>query len=163
MLNRLSGMDAFFLSMEGTAWPQHTLGLMILDPTEAPGFNYHTVRNHLKSRLPYMPQFRRRIQQVPLRLDRPVWVDDPQFLLDAHVHHIALPAPGGQRELAAVVGEILARPLNRHQPLWESWYVEGLESGRVAFIAKTHHAMVDGVSGAGLSSVLCDLEPVPSE
>jgi diacylglycerol O-acyltransferase / wax synthase len=163
MVNRLSGMDAFFLSMEGTAWPQHTAGLMILDPSAAPGFNYHAVRNHLQSRLPYLPQLGRRIQEVPLQLDRPVWVDDPRFNLDAHVHHIAVPSPGGERELAAVVGEILARPLNRNQPLWECWYVEGLESGRVAFIAKTHHAMVDGVSGAGLSAVLCDPEPEPAE
>jgi diacylglycerol O-acyltransferase / wax synthase len=160
-VKRLSGMDAMFLSMEGTAWPQHTVGLMILDPSEAPGFGYDTLRSHLQSRLPYLPQFRRRIQQVPLQLDRPVWIDDPGFWLDAHVHRAALPSPGGPRELAEVVGEILARPLNRNQPLWESWYLEGLEGGRVAFIAKTHHCLVDGVSGAGLSDVLCDLEPGP--
>lgn len=152
-------MDAMFLSMEGTAWPQHTLGLMILDPSTAPGFGYDTLRSHLQDRLPYLPQFRRRIQEVPLQLDRPVWVDDPGFWLDAHVHRAALPSPGGPRELAEYVGEILARPLNRNQPLWESWYLEGLEGGRVAFIAKTHHCLVDGVSGAGLSDVLCDLEP----
>lgn len=160
-MKRLTGMDAFFLSMEGTRWPQHTVGLMILDPSDTPGFSYHTVRNHLQSRLPYLPQFRRRIQEVPFQLDRPVWVDDPHFYLDAHIHHIALPAPGGERELAGVVSEILARPLNRNQPLWESWFVEGLAAGRVAFITKTHHSMVDGISGAGLSDVLCDLGPVP--
>ena len=102
MVNRLSGMDAFFLAMEGTAWPQHTAGMMILDPSAATGFNYHTVRDHLQSRLPYLPQFGRRIQEVPLQLDRPVRVDDPRFNLDAHVHHIAVPSPGGERELAAV-------------------------------------------------------------
>lgn len=160
-MKRLSGMDAMFLSMEGTAWPQHTVGLMILDPNTAPGFGYDTLRSHLQNRLPYMPQFRRRIQEVPLQLDRPVWIDDPGFWLDAHVHRAALPFPGGPRELAEFVGEILARPLNRNQPLWESWYLEGLEGSRVAFIAKTHHSMVDGVSGAGLSDVLCDLEPGP--
>jgi len=160
-VKRLSGMDAMFLSMEGTAWPQHTVGMMILDPSSAPGFGYDTLRSHLQNRLPYMPQFRRRIQEVPLQLDRPVWIDDPGFWLDAHVHRAALPAPGGPRELAEYVGEILARPLNRNQPLWESWYLEGLERGRVAFIAKTHHCLVDGVSGAGLSDVLCDLEPGP--
>lgn len=158
-MKRLSGMDAMFLSMEGTAWPQHTVGLMILDPSAAPGFGYDTLRMHLQSRLPYLPQFRRRIQEVPLQLDRPVWVDDAGFSLDAHVHRAALPSPGGPRELAQYVGEILARPLNRNQPLWESWYLEGLVDGRVAFIAKTHHCLVDGVSGAGLSDVLCDIEP----
>jgi WS/DGAT/MGAT family acyltransferase len=153
-------MDAMFLSMEGaTAWPQHTLGLMILDPSDAPDFDYDTVREHLQSRLPYLPQFQRRIQQVPLRLDRPVWIDDPGFRLDAHLHRAALPSPGGPRELAEIAGVILARPLDRRQPLWEAWYLEGLEGGRVAFIAKTHHSMVDGVSGAGLSSVLCDTQP----
>lgn len=85
MVDRLSGMDAFFLSMEGTAWPQHTLGLMILDPSDATGFSYHTIRDHLKSRLPHMPRFQRRIQEVPFQLDRPVWVDDPAFSLDQQI------------------------------------------------------------------------------
>jgi WS/DGAT/MGAT family acyltransferase len=152
-------MDAMFLSMEGTEWPQHTLGLMILDPSDAPGFDFEHLRDHLHRRLPYLPQFRRRIQEVPLGLDRPVWVDDPSFKLDYHIHRAALPAPGGERELADVVGEILGRQLDRNQPLWESWFIEGLEGGRVAYIAKTHHSMVDGVSGAGLSSVLCDAHP----
>ncbi|MEV0669841.1 wax ester/triacylglycerol synthase family O-acyltransferase [Mycobacterium sp. NPDC050441] len=158
-MKRLSGMDAMFLSMEGTEWPQHTLGLMILDPSGAPGFDYEHLRDHLNRRLPYLPQFRRRIQQVPLQLDRPVWVDDPAFKLDYHIHRAALPAPGGARELADLVGEVLARQLDRNQPLWESWFVEGLQDGRVAYIAKTHHSVVDGVSGAGLSSVLCDVTP----
>ncbi|BDY31287.1 WS/DGAT/MGAT family O-acyltransferase [Mycolicibacterium mageritense] len=162
-MKRLSGMDAMFLSMEGTEWPQHTLGLMILDPSDAPGFDYEHLKDHLNRRLPYLPQFRRRIQQVPLQLDRPVWVDDPAFKLDYHIHRAALPSPGGARELADAVGEILARQLDRNQPLWESWYVEGLQGGRVAYIAKTHHSMVDGVSGAGLSSVLCDVIPDADE
>ncbi|WP_454789740.1 WS/DGAT/MGAT family O-acyltransferase [Mycolicibacterium lutetiense] len=162
-MKRLSGMDAMFLSMEGTEWPQHTLGLMILDPSDAPGFDYEHLRDHLDRRLPYLPQFRRRIQQVPLQLDRPVWVDDPAFKLDYHIHRAALPAPGGARELADLVGEVLARQLDRNQPLWESWFVEGLQDGRVAYIAKTHHSVVDGVSGAGLSSVLCDVTPDADE
>ena len=107
-MKRLSGMDAMFLSMEGTEWPQHTLGLMILDPSDAPGFDFEHLRDHLDRRLPYLPSFRRRIQEVPLGLDRPVWVDDPAFKLDYHIHRAALPAPGGAKELADVVGEILA-------------------------------------------------------
>lgn len=161
-MKRLSGMDAMFLSMEGaTTWPQHTLGLMILDPSSVPGFGFDTLRNHVQSRLEYLPQFRRRIQEVPFRLAKPVWVDDPDFRLDAHLHRAALPAPGGPAELAEIIGVILARPLDRRLPLWEGWYLEGLEGGRVAFVAKTHHAMVDGVSGAGLSDVLCDVTPEP--
>jgi diacylglycerol O-acyltransferase / wax synthase len=160
VVKRLSGMDAMFLSMEdATAWPQHTLGLMILDPGSVPGFGFDALRNHVLSRLKYLPQFRRRIQEVPFRLDRPVWVDDPDFRIDAHLHRTALPSPGGSAELADVIGVILARPLDRRRPLWEGWYLDGLEGGRVAFVAKTHHAIVDGVSGAGLSDVLCDLTP----
>ena len=163
MVKRLSGMDAMFLSMEGaTAWPQHTLGLMILDPGSVPGFGFDILRNHVESRLAHLPQLRRRIQEVPLRLDRAVWVDDPDFRIDAHLHRAALPSPGGPTELAEVIGVILARPLDRRLPLWEAWYLEGLEGGRVAFIAKTHHAMVDGVSGAGLAAVLCDVTPEPA-
>jgi len=89
LVKRLSGMDAMFLSMEGTEWPQHTLGLMILDPSNAPEFSYQNLREHLRKRLPYMPQFQRRIQEVPFQLDRPVWVDEPNFQLDAQ------PAPWG--------------------------------------------------------------------
>jgi diacylglycerol O-acyltransferase / wax synthase len=139
-------MDAMFLSMEGaTAWPQHTMGLMIVDTNSLPDFGFHTVRDHVQSRLPCLPQFRRRIQEVPFRLGRPVWVDDPDFRLDAHLHRAALPSPGGAAELAEVIGVLLARPLDRRLPLWEGWYVEGIEGGRAAFIVKTHHAMVDGV------------------
>lgn len=161
VVKRLSGMDAFFLSMEGSAWPQHTVGMMIMDPTEAEGFSFDTVRDHLLGRLPHIPQFRRRIQQVPFQLDRPVWVDDPSFTIDAHMHRAACPSPGGPKELADIVSHILSRPLERKQALWQCWLVEGLEGGRVAFIAKTHHAMVDGVSGAGLAGVLCDASPDP--
>jgi diacylglycerol O-acyltransferase len=163
VVKRLSGMGAMFLSMErATAWPQHTLGLMILDPGSVPDFGFDALRNHVESKLEYLPQLRRRIQEVPFRLGRPVWVDDPDFRLDAHLHRAALPSPGGPRELAELIGVILTRPLDRRLPLWESWYLEGLEGGRVAFVAKTHHAMVDGVSGAGLASVLCDVTPQPA-
>ena len=161
-MKRLSGMDAFFLSMEGTAWPQHTAGLVIVDPSTRPGFDHNTVRAHLAERLRYLPEFRRRVQEVPLRLDRPVWVDDPGFSIDAHLHRVAVPSPGGPRELGALVGNLLAYPLDRDRPLWEMWYLEGLEGGRVAILAKQHHALADGISGAGLSDVICDTARLPA-
>lgn len=163
MAKRLSGMDAFFLSMEGGAWPQHVLGMMILDPSEVKDFGFETIKAHLESRLDYMPQFRRRIQQVPFQLDKPVWVDDPNFTIDAHMHRAACPSPGGPREFSDIVSHILSRNLERGQPLWQCWFVEGLADGRVAFVTKTHHAMVDGVSGAGLADVLCDISADPKK
>lgn len=160
-MKRLSGTDAFFLSLENTAWPQHTAGLVILDPCAE--FDHASLRAHLEDRLRYLPEFRRRVQQVPLRLDRPVWVDDPHFSLKAHVHRAAVPSPGGPRELGTLVGNLLAYPLDRSRPLWEAWCLEGLEGGRVAILLKQHHSMVDGVSGAGLSEILCDLDEQPAE
>lgn len=139
---------------------------MILDPSDAPGFDFEHLRDHLDRRLPYLPSFRRRIQEVPLGLDRPVWVDDPVFKLDYHIHRAALPAPGGEKELADVVGEILARQLNRNQPLWESWFVEGLEGGRVAFIAKTHPWEILEGAKAELDRLLAasgGVEPAPKK
>ncbi len=152
-----------FLSMEGGAWPQHTLGMMILDPSEIEGFGFETIKAHLESRLDYMPQFRRRIQQVPFQIDKPVWVDYPDFTIDAHMHRAACPSPGGPREFSDIVSHILSRTMERGQPLWQCWFVEGLEGGRVAFVTKTHHAMLDGVSGAGLADVLCDISANPKD
>ena len=161
-MKRVSGTDAFFLSMENTAWPQHTAGLVILDPSSRAGFDHNTLLAHLEDRLRYLPEFRRRVQNVPLRLDRPVWVDDPNFSLKAHAHRAAVPSPGGPRELGTLVGNLLAHPLDRARPLWEAWYLEGLEGDRAAILLKQHHAMVDGISGAGLSDILCDLEQQPA-
>jgi diacylglycerol O-acyltransferase / wax synthase len=161
-MKRVSGTDALFLSMENTAWPQHTAGLVILDPSSRAGFDHTTLLARLEDRLRYLPEFRRRVQNVPLRLDRPVWVDDPGFSLKAHVHRAAVPAPGGPQELGTLVGNLLAHPLDRARPLWEAWYLEGLEGDRAAILLKQHHAMVDGISGAGLSDILCDLEEHPA-
>ena len=99
------------------------------------------------------------MQFVPFDLGRPVWVDDPHFNLDYHVRHTALPAPGGEPELRQLVGRVMAQQLDRSKPLWEIWVVEGLEGGRWAMLSKTHHALVDGVSGTDLLAVVMDLSP----
>lgn len=161
-MKRVAGTDAFFLALENTAWPQHTAGLVILDPSSNARFNFDTFRAHLEDRIRYLPEFRRRVQQVPLRLDRPVWVDDNRFSLKAHVHRAAVPSPGGPQELGTLVGNLLAHPLDRSRPLWEAWYLEGVENDRVAVLLIQHHAMVDGVSGAGLSDIICDFEERPT-
>ena len=98
---------------------------------------------------------------VPLQLGRPVWVDDPHFKLEYHLRHTALPAPGGDRELRALMGRIMAQELDRHRPLWEAWMVEGLERGRWALVTKIHHSMADGVAGNDLMAAILDAERDP--
>ena len=94
---------------------------------------------------------------VPFGLDHPRWVDDPDFDLDNHLHRVALPAPGGEAELTAMVAAVMGRPLDPDQPPWEMHVIEGLEGGRVGLIAKIHHAVIDGVAGVQLMAQLLDL------
>jgi diacylglycerol O-acyltransferase / wax synthase len=96
---------------------------------------------------------------VPLRQGRPVWVDETQFDLEYHVRHTALPAPGGESELKKLAGRLFSQALDRDKPLWEMWLVEGLGDGKFAIISKTHHAMLDGIAGVDLATVLMDTEP----
>ena len=103
--------------------------------------------------------FRRRLVQVPFQLHFPLWMEDPDFDLDNHIHRAALPAPGGARELAELVGDLASRPLDRNRPLWEMWIVEGLEDGLVAMFSKMHHSTIDGAAGAELMMHLFDLTP----
>ena len=111
--------------------------------------------------MPLLPPFRRRLVTVPFDLHNPLWVEDPDFDLDYHVRRTALPSPGGARELAALTAEIAGRPLDRARPLWEIWYVEGLEQDRVAIISKVHHSAIDGMSGVELIANLYDFEAEP--
>lgn len=157
---RLSGQDAVFLYTETASMPMHTLGTMILDPTDVPGgFGYEDVLRTVASRIHSMPPFRQRVLEVPLALGHPLLVDDPDFRLENHVHRLAVPAPGTLRELAEVVGDIAGRPLPRSQPMWEMTVVEGLEGGRLALVTKLHHCIIDGASGASQMAGLMDLSP----
>jgi diacylglycerol O-acyltransferase len=155
-LDRLSSVDAGFLHMEEDGAHMHigALGVFAGPPPSVEAF-----RAHIDARLPRLPRYRQRVQEMPLGTGRPVWVEDEHFRLDYHVRHTALPAPGGERELLNLVDRVIGQRLDRTKPLWEMWLVEGLEGDRWALVAKTHHAMVDGVSGVDLMSVLFDLTP----
>ena len=106
-----------------------------------------------------MPRFRQRLAEVPLDQGRPVWVDDPHFNLRYHLRHAGLPAPGSEEQLKNLAGRLFAQRLDRTKPLWEIWLVDGLRDGRFALVAKSHHALVDGIEAVDITTVLFDPEP----
>jgi diacylglycerol O-acyltransferase / wax synthase len=159
-MERLSGLDASFLYLESSAQLMHVCGLLLLDPSTVPGgYSFERLRTDLEQRVRSLPAFRRKLRQVPLEIDHPVWVDDAEFDIDRHLHRFAVPAPGGMGELAELCAHMAGIPLDRSRPLWEMCVIEGLGSGQLAVFTKMHHATVDGVSGANMISVLCSLEP----
>jgi diacylglycerol O-acyltransferase len=159
-MERLSGLDASFLYLETSSQLLHVCGVILLDPETIPdGYSYDTFKAELERRIDGVPMFHRKLKQVPLGIDHPVWVNDDDFDIDRHVHRMALPAPGGDAELADLCGHIAGIPLDRSRPLWEFFVIEGLESGRIAVFTKMHHSTVDGVSGANAISYMCSLEP----
>ena len=110
-----------------------------------------------------MPRYRHKLAFPPLETGRPIWIDDPSFNLEYHVRHTALPQPGSEEQLRALAARIHSQRLDRAKPLWETWLVQGLEGNRFALISKTHHALVDGISGVDLMTVLFDASPVPQQ
>ena len=163
---RLSAQDSSFLHLETPTSPMHvgSLGLFDAPPFfDASGrFLIDDARRLIASRLHLVPRFRRRLMEVPFGQGRPVWVDDERFDISYHVRLTALPRPGAEEQLLALMGRLQAQPLDRSRPLWELWFVEGLEGDRVAIIQKTHHALVDGISGVDVATVLLDFEPQPA-
>jgi WS/DGAT/MGAT family acyltransferase len=157
-LDRLTAVDASFLHNEGSASHMHVGGITIF---EGPPPAISDFLDHIRSRLHLVPRYRQKLVVPPLETGRPLWTDDPTFNLEYHVRHTALPELGGEEQLLALAARIFSQRLDRAKPLWESWFVEGLENNRFALITKTHHALIDGIAGVDLATVLFDLSPVP--
>ncbi len=157
-LDRLTSIDASFLHQEGRASHMH-IGAVLLFEGPVPAFEEYL--DHVRSRLPLVPRYRQKLATPPLQTGRPLWIDDPSFNLEYHVRHTALPAPGSEEQLFLLASRVASQQLDRAKPLWENWLVEGLADGRFALIMKTHHSLVDGVSGVDLATVLFDLERTP--
>ncbi len=158
--DRLSALDTSFLHLETGGAHMHVASILVFAGV-AP--THEEFLAGVEPRLHLVPRYRQRLAHVPLGQGRPVWVDDPHFNIAYHVRHAALPAPGGERELRNLAGRLFAQPLDRTKPLWEMVLVERIqdEDGerRFAVIAKTHHALVDGVSGVDIMSIVFDLAP----
>ena len=158
MSDRLTALDASFLAAEGPTTPLHVGGVAVLEPPEG-GLDLVALRRRVEERIALVPRFRQRVRWVPGSLAPPIWVDDARFDLAYHVRRVALPAPGTTAQLGALVGRLISAHLDRARPLWELYLVEGLASGRVAVVAKSHPALVDGVGGVDLLHVLVDDGP----
>ena len=156
--DRLTGLDASFLHLERDGAHMHVASTMIFDgpPPDAEEF-----RSHLRDRLHLVPRFRQKLRFVPLDQGRPIWVDDPHLNLDYHVRETALPSPGSEEQLRNFAARAFSQRLDRTKPMWELWLVRGLAEDRFAIVCKTHHCLVDGVSGVDITTVLFDAEPSP--
>ncbi len=158
---RMSGTDVMMLATETPAWHFHVGGLTLIEADGDHRAMLHRIADEVEKRLPLAPKFMCKLRTVPFGLDRPVWVPDEDFDIRRHVHFVTLPAPAGRREVAALVGRIMSRQLDRRYPLWEMYLIDGLGNDRVATLMKSHHCMMDGVSGSSLAVLLNDTEPHP--
>jgi len=160
-MERLTGLDAFFLYMETSTQPLNVCCVLELDTSTMPGgYTYGRFRAAMAKHVNALPEFRMKLADTQLNLDHPVWVDDENFQLRRHLQRVGVPAPGGRRELAEICAYIAGLPLDRDRPLWEMWVLEGgARSDVVTVMLKVHHAVVDGVAGANLLAQLCTLDP----
>ncbi len=159
-LDRLTSIDASFLSNESSNAHMHVGAVLIF---EGPPPRYEDFLEHVESRLHLVPRYRQKLAVPPVQAGRPFWIDDPTFNPTYHVRHSALPAPGSEEQLRNIAGRLFSQALDRSKPLWELWLVQGLEGNRFAIVSKTHHALVDGVAGVDIGTVLFDLKPVPEQ
>ncbi len=160
-MDRLNPLDAVFIDAEDE--DRHTsMAIASVAVFEGPSPTYEEILASLGGRLPLVARYRQKLRTVPFRLGRPVWVEDPAFDIRYHIRRTALVAPGGDEQLAQLIGRVMSQRLDRDHPLWEYWMVEGLAQGRWALISKIHHSMVDGVSATDLYRVILDFTPEPS-
>ena len=155
-VERVGTLDASFLAIEDAANHMHIGSVGIF---AGPVPSYGEFCELVGSKLAQVPRYRQKIRMAPASVGRPVWIDDPSFRLEYHVRHVALPSPGGDRELQGLVESLMSQQLDRHKPLWENWMVEGLEDGRWALVTKVHHCMVDGIAGSDLLALVLDADP----
>jgi len=164
--DRLAALDSSFLHLERLETPMHVGAMSVFEGAPFLGGDGHfrlaDVRELVASRLHLVPRFRKRLMQVPAQLGRPIWVDDDRFDIAYHVRLTALPSPGTRAQLLTLTERVQAGLLDRSRPLWELWFVEGLEDGNIGLIQKTHHALVDGVSAVDVATVLLDFTPDPA-
>ena len=158
MPDRLSALDASFLYLEDAATPMHVGGVTVFERPHD-GFDYEQVLCLIQQRLGYLPRYRQRVLNVPGHLARPVWADDVDFDLNYHVRRSALPAPGTDEALYDLVARLMARTMDHERPLWEAYFVEGLEGDRVALVTKTHQSVVDGAGTVELGQLIVDAVP----
>jgi len=162
-MEELSGLDASFLYLETPKIPMHIGGVAVMEGS----LTFDDFRQYVSERVHTVDKLTQKLVTVPLNLDRPYWVEDPDFDINMHMHRTALPRPGGWRELRYLASRLFSQQLNRDRPLWEFIFVEGLDSipqvpkGSVALISKVHHCGFDGKSGADLMSMLFDVSPIP--
>ncbi|NRB38693.1 MAG: wax ester/triacylglycerol synthase family O-acyltransferase [Pseudomonadales bacterium] len=170
-MQQLSGQDAMFLSAELDGLPQHVGGVSIYDQSSAPNgvVRFKEILAHLQSRVHLSPIFTHKLLEVPLGLDTPYWVEDPDFDIEYHVRHIALPKPGNWRQLCILVSRLHSRPLSRDKPLWEMYVIEGLDNveglpkGSFALLQKVHHAAMDGPKGVEFMTAIHDITNIPDD
>src|SRR5215216_5856127 len=157
--DRLTALDTSFLHLEDASSHMHVASVILFEGTPPP---YDELLQMIERRLPLVPRYRQRLAFVPLGQGRPKWVDDPHLNLRYHVRSTALPSPGSEEQLKALAGRVFSQQLDRDKPLWEIWLAQGLDGGRFALLSKTHHALVDGISGVDIISVLFDTSPEPA-
>jgi len=158
-LDRLTAIDASFLHQEGPESHMHVGALVI---AEGPVPAYEEFLDSIRRRLHFVPRYRQRLAYPPANSGRPLWTDDTDFNLEYHVRYTALPAPGSHEQLTQLVARAFSQQLDRSKPLWEMWLIEGLDDGRFGLLTKAHHAMIDGIAGVDLATVLFDLSPEPT-
>jgi diacylglycerol O-acyltransferase / wax synthase len=158
-MKQLTGLDASFLYLETPSQFGHVSSLSVFARPSPEYDPFEAWRSQIERRLHLLEPLRRKLRDVPLHLDHPFWVDDPDFDIDFHVRFTALRPPGDERQLADVVAKVIARPLDRSRPLWETYVIDNLPDDRFAILTKIHHATVDGASGAELLTMMLDEDP----